>query len=107
MATTPEGRVKSAVKLWLKQRKAYFYMPMQNGMGRVGIPDFIVCLQGRFIAIETKAPGKKNNTTPNQKRELASIHRAGGEALVIDDVAQLKPLEKYYACAEECSEAAT
>lgn len=90
MAQTPEGRVKAQVKRYLKDRGVWYYMPMQNGMGRVGIPDFICCFEGKFYAIETKAPGKRDNTTPNQKRELEGIRCAGGAALVVDDVSQLK-----------------
>ena len=90
MPTTPEGRVKAAVKAELKKRGAWFYMPIQNGLGVVGIPDFICCWHGRFLAIETKAPGKRNNTTPNQDREIEWIQRADGVALVVDDVEQLK-----------------
>lgn len=90
---TPEGKVKKKVKDWLVAHGAYYYMPMSNGMGRVGAPDFIVALKGRFVGIETKAPGKRGNTSPNQKRELAAIQEAGGVALVIDDVSQLSILE--------------
>lgn len=92
---TPEGRVKDAVKRWLKAAGVYYYMPMQNGMGRSGIPDFICCapwLNGRMLAIETKAPGKRGNTTPNQDREIHLINKAGGVAVVIDDVSQLDEL---------------
>lgn len=97
MRATPEGRVKEAVKRRLKAVGAYYYMPVSNGMGRVGAPDFMVCLGGRFFGIETKAPGKRGNTTPNQKRELAAIDAAGGIALVIDDVSQLDDLlETHY-----------
>jgi hypothetical protein len=92
---TPEGRVKNQVKKWLKDRGVYYYMPMQNGMGRSGIPDFICCvpwLNGRLLAIETKAPGKRGNTTANQDREIRDINLAGGVAVVIDDVSQLDEL---------------
>lgn len=90
MASTPEGRVKAAVKAFLKEHGVWFFMPVSNGMGVVGIPDFICCWQGRFLAIETKAPGKRGNTTPNQKQKIAEIQRADGLALVVDDVEQLK-----------------
>ena len=90
---TPEGKVKKDVKAWLVKNKAYYYMPVSNGMGRVGAPDFIVCLGGRFVGIETKAPGKRKNATPNQLREIEWINRAGGYAFVVDDVAQLASLE--------------
>lgn len=86
---TPEGKVKEAVKKYLKSIGAYYYMPVSNGMGRVGAPDFFVCHRGRMFGVETKAPGKIKNTTPNQDRELAAIRDAGGVAIVIDDVGQL------------------
>ena len=89
MALTPEGRVKQAVKRWLTARGIWHYMPVQNGMGVVGIPDLICCWNGKFLAIETKAPGKRNHTTANQDRQLTLIHQAGGAALVVDDVTQL------------------
>ena len=87
---TPEGRVKDKVKKLLKEYGIWYYMPVQNGMGVVGIPDLICCWEGRMLAIETKAPGKLNNVTPNQQKRLAEIKRAGGHALVIDDVDVLK-----------------
>ena len=90
MARTPEGRVKDAVKALLRERRIWYYMPVGNGMGVVGIPDFICCWDGKFLAIETKAPGKAGNTTPNQKRRIAEIQSANGLALVVDDVEQLR-----------------
>ena len=89
MAQTPEGKVKAAVKRLLKKHGIYSYMPVQNGMGVVGIPDIIACWDGRFIAIETKAPGKRGNTTPNQDVQLALIREANGIALVVDDPQQV------------------
>lgn len=95
---TPEGKVKREVKKRLR-KDAWYYMPVQNGMGRSGIPDFIGCVPtvitqemvgqtvGVFFAIETKAPGKLGNTTSNQDRELSNIHAAGGIATVLDDPA--------------------
>lgn len=86
---TPEGRVKEAVKKVLKARDIWFFMPMQNGFGVVGIPDFICCWRGYFLAIETKAPGKRGDTTANQDRRLQEIKDHGGWTIVVDDAAQL------------------
>lgn len=92
MAITPEGKVKVAVKKWLKEKGIWYYCPMQNGMGVVGIPDFICCVPpaGKFFAIETKAPGKLNNLTPNQVARIDEIRSAHGWAVVVDDVKQLE-----------------
>lgn len=97
MATTPEGRVKTKVKAWLKARGIWFCMPIGTGFGNSGVPDFICCWGGKFLAIETKAPGKRNNTTAMQDAQIMGIHKAGGAAVVIDDVSQLDALEALYA----------
>jgi hypothetical protein len=94
MAMTPEAKVKRDVRAWLKARNIWHYMPVQNGMGIVGIPDLICCWDGKFLAIETKAPGKRSNTTPNQDARLNEIRNAKGWALVVDDVSQLDEFEK-------------
>lgn len=87
---TPEGRVKDAVKKLLKERGIWYFMPASNGFGKVGIPDIICCCDGKFLAIETKAPGKINNTTPNQNMRIEEIRAAKGWALVVDDAEQVK-----------------
>tara|TARA_R110002124_G_scaffold211215_1_gene377546 strand:- start:117 stop:413 length:297 start_codon:yes stop_codon:yes gene_type:complete len=92
MAMTPEGKVKKKVKEYLQSIGAWYYMPVSNGMGRVGCPDILVCYQGLFMAFETKAPGKISNVTPNQQREIDDIQRAYGLAHVVDDVEQVKSL---------------
>lgn len=89
---TPEGKVKKSVREFLKSVGCWYYQPVQNGMGQVGIPDFVCCYRGMFIAIETKAPGKVKNTTANQKRVIEEIKAHGGLALVVDDVDSLRPV---------------
>jgi hypothetical protein len=89
MASTPEGKVKDACKKYLKSIGAWFFMPVSNGMGQVGIPDIICCYKGMFLAVETKAPGKRANTTPNQDRVIEAIQKADGWAIVVDNVDQL------------------
>ena len=92
MASTPEGKVKDACKKYLKSIGAWFFMPVSNGMGQVGIPDIIICYRGLFVAIETKAPGKRNQTTANQDRVIEAIQKADGFAWVVDNPDDLKTL---------------
>jgi hypothetical protein len=80
---TPEGKVKKKVKAILDELKVYHFSPMQNGMGRAGIPDIIACHGGKFIGIECKAGD--NKPTALQERELNRILNAGGEAYVINE----------------------
>ena len=79
---TPEGRIKEKVKSVLRKfRDAYWHCPVQNGMGSPSL-DFICCYNGKYFAIETKAPGKK--PTPRQETTIETIRRAGGTVFVID-----------------------
>jgi hypothetical protein len=83
MASTPEGRVKSAVKKLLEVSGAYWVMPVSYGMGNHGVPDFLVCHKGKFIGIEAKAG--KGKTTALQDTHIARIRAAGGTALVVNE----------------------
>jgi hypothetical protein len=89
---TPEGRVKAKIKDYLKTTGCWWYMPVQNGMGVMGIPDFIVCYRGRFVGIECKAPGKENTVTPGQQRQLDGIARSQGCVVVASDVSVVRSL---------------
>lgn len=89
---TPEGRVKEEVKKVLKKNNIWYFMPSANGFGKVGVPDFICCWGGKFLAVETKAPGKLANLTANQQNRIDEIRSARGWVLVVDDV---KALEEF------------
>lgn len=91
---TPEGKVKAECKKFLKARRIFFFMPVSNGMGQVGIPDIICCYKGLFVAIETKAPGKRANLTDNQKRIMENIRDSEGFSFVVDDPSELDFLFK-------------
>jgi VRR-NUC domain len=88
MPMTPEAKVKKAVKAWLIERGVWFFMPVPTGRGVIGIPDFICCWNGVFIAIETKS--ESGRLTPAQKGNIEDIRRAGGIALVIRSAAELE-----------------
>lgn len=89
---TPEGKVKAEIKVYLDSLgvNCWYFMPMMMGYGRKGIPDIVGCLCGEFFAIEVKAPGKEKATTPWQERELHRVSQAGGYAIVISSVEELK-----------------
>lgn len=77
---TPEGRVKSKVKALLAQYPVYGNWPVPGGYGEPML-DFVGCLNGRFFAIETKAPGEK--LTPRQEFIKSNMESAGGKVFVI------------------------
>ena len=80
MATTPESKVKKAVRTLLDDLGIYHFMPPANGFGRAGIPDIVACMDGHFIAIECKAG--KGQTTALQDRELNAILNHGGTVYI-------------------------
>ena len=98
---TPEAKVKKRVKEILAQAGAYYAMPMGTGFGNSGVPDFLVCLRGRFIAIECKAGGGK--TTALQDKHLADIRGAGGLSLIIHE-ANVDNLRKELTHDYECKD---
>lgn len=81
---TPEGKVKAKVKKALLQlgTDCWRFMPVQTGYGAPAL-DFLLSVRGRFVAIETKAPGKK--LTPQQESTKADIEAAGGIVLIVWD----------------------
>jgi pantoate kinase len=84
MATTPEGKVKSHIKAILKAKGIYYAMPIGTGYGNSGVPDFLCCVNGRFVGIEAKANGGK--TTALQDKNLREIQESGGISFTIDEL---------------------
>lgn len=78
---TPESKVKAKCVDVIKKYGAYYFFPAQNGYGRAGVPDIIVCYKGRFLGVECKAGF--NKPTLLQEKEIAAIHKAGGSAMVV------------------------
>ena len=83
MALTPEGKVKDKIKKILKAHNIYYAMPHGAGFGNAGVPDFLCCVNGYFVAIEAKANG--NAPTALQWNNLKEINASGGYTCVIDE----------------------
>ena len=83
MAQTPEAKVKKQIKAILEKHGVYYAMPIGSGFGNSGVPDFLCCMNGTFLAIEAKAG--KGTTTALQDKHLRKIEEAGGRTLVINE----------------------
>jgi hypothetical protein len=97
MSLTPEGKVKDKVKRLFKSMGVYYAMPATGGYGVSGVPDFLVCLKGRFIGVECKAG--KGKPTALQLKNLAEIEASGGISVIVneDNLAQFEvTMRKYY-----------
>lgn len=83
MAATPEAKVKKQIRATLERLNVYYAMPIGTGYGNSGVPDFLCCHEGRFIAIEAKAG--KGKPTALQEAHMARIGLSGGVAYVINE----------------------
>ena len=81
MATTPEAKVKAKIKAILKAHNIYYAMPIGTGYGNSGVPDFLCCVNGKFLAIEAKAGN--GQATALQLKNLEAINSAGGYTCII------------------------
>ena len=95
MSTTPEGKVKEAVRELLKTHGAYWHCPVQNGMGKPSL-DFVGCHRGRYFAVETKAEGKK--MTKRQEATAEEIITAGGRVFEVVGTAGIAALQHWLTC---------
>lgn len=95
VAKTPEGRVKLLVREILDNTPTcWYFMPVQNGMGQSGIPDFICCVRGKLLGIETKSKYSSRKLTALQAKQIRLINEAQGVALMVneDNLEDLKEL---------------
>jgi pantoate kinase len=83
MAQTPESLIKAQIRAILKKHNVYYAMPIGTGYGNSGVPDFLCCVNGLFIAIEAKSGN--NKPTALQNKNIREIQDAGGIALVINE----------------------
>ncbi len=92
MTKTPERRVKEAIWEYLDGLGAdiFYYNVIGSPLQRTGIPDIICCYKGKFFAFEAKRADGKGRVDPLQRVTIADIQRAGGIALVVESVEEVK-----------------
>lgn len=85
---TPEGRIKANVNKALKgledayPGKIWRFMPVQRGMGKQAL-DYILCVNGQFVSVETKRD-EKHDLTPQQQNTKRDIQQSKGIVLVVN-----------------------
>ena len=82
---TPESKVKakvnSALKPLIDKGLVWKFMPVQTGYGTPAL-DYLLCVNGRFIVIETKEAGK--DLTPRQRTTAEAMCAAGALVFKVD-----------------------
>lgn len=78
-----ESNLVKRIKKKLQTEIHGFYVKIHGGpFQTAGLPDLVGCVNGKFIGIEVKLPGKERNLTPRQSLILQSIRDTGGIAFV-------------------------
>lgn len=78
----PEAKVKQQIKKLFDKYGVWYFMPRGTSMGVSGIPDFVACMKGKFVAVEAKAT-KYSKVTAMQKMNMSAICEHGGTAFVV------------------------
>lgn len=85
-----EGKFRDKVSEYLKSvDDLWFLKTYGNAVQRSGVPDFLVCYYGNFIAIELKRPDGKGELSPQQEIELNKISNADGWVIVADNMEKI------------------
>lgn len=76
-----EKNFENQIKKYLEEKGAWFVKYFANSMTKAGIPDILVCLKGKFIAIEVKA--ETGRPSELQEYHLKQINKAGGFGILL------------------------
>jgi len=77
---------------FLKSLEVFSFHPHGGGVQRKGLPDRLICYEGRFIGLEIKLPGKEHTLTRLQAVTLQRIRDAGGVAEMVTSVKQVRDI---------------
>ncbi|MFI3167109.1 MAG: VRR-NUC domain-containing protein [Bacillota bacterium] len=91
-----ESELVKKIKAYLSTVNDCFCWKEHGGQyGTAGIPDIIVCYKGRFIAFECKVG--TNKPTVLQAITIKKILKAGGYALVVRTVSEVREIIEAFA----------
>lgn len=76
----PEARLAAEIRHALERHGAFVFKVHGSGMMLAGLPDLIVCYEGRYFGVEVKMPGNKPSKI--QRHIHRKIEAAGGTACV-------------------------
>lgn len=84
-----EAALTKRVRAWLSTQPDVWTVKHSGGaFTTVGVPDLLLCVRGRFVAIELKAP--RGVPTKLQVHQIGLIHKAGGVAAVCRSLDEVK-----------------
>ena len=94
-----EQAVQAKIIRWLEAEG--FWVVKVITANKRGVPDILACApDGRFWAIEVKAPGKMSGLTKLQEYQINQINQNGGLAFAADNLATVKSRREDNECSD-------
>lgn len=88
-----ERTLTQRVARYLRQQPDIWELKVHGGRyQRHGIPDFLLCVRGLFVAIELKAPDGNHPVSRLQALNLSRIRDAGGLTAVATSVDEVREI---------------
>ena len=81
-----ESQLQTKIQAYLRERGGYTVNVVRAS--RSGVPDILACVEGKFIGIEVKVG--TNKSTLLQEHNAKQIEKAGGIAVVIRSMAEMR-----------------
>lgn len=79
----PEARLSRKIMDALRLEGYFCFKVHGSEYMLAGLPDIIVCAEGKFIGLETKMPESRGNVSPRQAYVHTQIENASGVARVV------------------------
>jgi len=98
--TTPEGLLKKDIKAYLDSEKVYWSMVAGGPYARIGDPDMIACVGGKYLAIEAKVDTQQSGW---QVMRQTQINRAGGKYIIAKSVDDVRKAVEELRCSHRSS----
>lgn len=95
MTDIKESKVQSDIINYLRSEGYYVYKNAASQYTEPGRPDLVACINGRFVGLEIKRPGKIKNLSEAQKIVSHKITEAGGIWRVVDNLDEVKHLVEF------------
>lgn len=87
MGAKAETSLVRDIRVTLRAKVGGFWIKTHGSMyAQQGVPDLIGCVEGYFIGLEVKMPGKEGTLTPLQEETLQQITMEGGDASMVTSV---------------------
>lgn len=84
-----EKAIETKIKAFLTSKNIYWFKVHGSAFMPPGIPDLVCCWNGRFLGIEIKRTGAKNEQSDAQKVHERNIKKAGGIYLLVESLEEV------------------